>query len=67
MLYEIHIKRGDGTTASEAFTAVNDKKAIQRIDSALERHAGPAAGGTYRLVDARGRDVVRETAVPTRS
>ena len=64
MLYEIHITRADGTAAKEAFTAVNDKKAIQRVESALARHATPDAGGTYRLVDARGRDVVRETPVP---
>ena len=67
MLYEIHITRLDGTTAKESFTAVNDKKAIQRIDSALERHAGPDAGGTYKLVDGRGRDVVREADIPKRA
>lgn len=67
MLYELHIKRTDGTTAKEAFTAVNDKKAIQRIESALERHVGPDRGGSYRLADARGRDVVRETAIPAKA
>ena len=67
MLYEIHIRRVDGTTAKESFTAVNDKKAIQRNDSALERHAGPEAGGTYKLVDGRGRDVVREADIPRRA
>lgn len=66
MLYEIHIQRADGTTAKAAFTAVNDKKAIQRIESALERNVGPGVGGTYKLVDVRGRDVVRETPVPGR-
>lgn len=66
MLYEVRVMRADGTTATEAFKAVNDKKAIQKIASALERHAGPDAGGTYRLVDARGREVIRETPVPGR-
>ena len=64
MLYEFHLTRGDGTSAKEPFTAVNDKKAIQRIEGALERHAGQSAGGTYKLLDARGREVVRETAIP---
>ncbi len=64
MLYEFHLTRGDGTSAKESFTAVNDKKAIQRIESALERHAGQSTGGTYKLLDVRGREVVRETAAP---
>ena len=64
MLYEFHLTRGDGTSLKEPFTAVNDKKAIQRIESALERHAGQSAGETYKLLDQRGREVVRETSVP---
>ena len=64
MLYEFQITRGDWTSTKEPFTAVNDKKAIQRIESSLGRHAGLSAGGTYKLVDVRGREVVRETAIP---
>jgi hypothetical protein len=48
MLYEIHIKLVDGTTAKEAFTAVNDTKGIQRIESTLVRQARPGTGASYK-------------------
>ena len=64
MLYEFHLTRSDGTSAKEPFTAVNDKKAIQRIEGVLGRYAGQSDGGSYKLVDGKGRQVVRETVIP---
>ena len=43
MMYEIHITKIDGTATKEAFTAVNDKKAILRIASTLQRHTSTIA------------------------
>ena len=63
MMYEIHITKIDGTATKEAFTAVNDKKAILRIASALQRHASHIANRSYRLIDANRREVVRETQI----
>ncbi len=60
-MYEIHFKGADGSAAKEIFTATNDKKAIQRIGAAVDRLAAKSGAGSYRLVDAKGRDVVRET------
>ena len=64
MMYEIHFKGVDGSAAKEMFTATNDKKAIQRIGPALERLAGASGKGSYRLVDAKGRELVGETDLP---
>ena len=63
MMYEIHITKIDGTATKEAFTAVNDKKAILRIASTLQRHAHSLANRSYRLIDANRREVVRETQI----
>lgn len=63
MMYEIHITKIDGTATKEAFTAVNDKKAILRIASTLQRHANSLANQSYRLIDANRREVVRETQI----
>ena len=61
MMYEILINKVDGSSVKEAFTAVSDKKAIQRVSSALKRHANQSANRSYRMIDANRREVVRET------
>ena len=63
MMYEILITKVDGSFVKESFTAVNDKKAIKRVNSALERHAHKSANRSYRMIDAENREVVKMTEI----